>query len=899
MFRSFFSRPLPTRPSRRPLLTLDCLEDRTTPAALLEVQTIVDSTTLQVEVGDFDGDGSGDLIRARSDGSLVVSTGNGDGSFSGAVTTTLSGVPTSIVVGHFGGDANLDVVVAYGDSDIEMLAGAGDGTFDAPVTTTLSASETVVLLAKTNFNGDALDDIAIAGKDATDTAAVINLAVATATGAFTQSSDFVVSAPDIIALVGGDFNDDGDGDFGFATDGGAVSIAFGDGANGLASLANHVAVVNATGIDAADFTGDGIDDLVVSVSDGAPILLKYDGTAILVANTTALGASGADLPAGADVVAAKFNDSAPLDLAVFSSGTAVVAAAGSTGVLAGGFGEYERDPDDSSLGGGLSKQVIAVDLNGDGYDDVIALSDSGKVVVYLCRFKTTTTILNTPAPLNYGTSISVNARVRPDVDIAAGAATNFMRGMMEFYLNGTLVGTTSVSLFGDASLTLPVPAGPAFDVGNNTIVAKFTGGIFFRPSTSPDFSQQVNKGTVDATITGPTSSTYGDLVTFTVTLTPPQLPPQVVGPTGIVNFFMDGSVPLGPFPVVETTSPYTYTATFSSSTLPAGTRVITADYTGDANWNQASTSNSVTITIAKATPTIDLSAVPTGPIVVGQNVDFTAAFTVPAGTFASGTVDLVNNGSTTIASPTITTNSASAGVTSLPLGQNTIVASYAGDDNFKPASSNAVTIDVLTANEMYVYNAYLLLLNRAPDPDAQTWVDMLDAGVGPSVVILGIEGSIEYLNDVVDGLYQRYLGRAADPSAQTWVQALAAGQTIEEVTAQICGSAEYSSLHPSDQDFVTALYLDVLGRSPDPTGNATWLAALAAGESRTAVAFEFLISNEYRNDLVGGYYTTFLGRTGDSSEIAGWVNQLAAGSTDQEVLAGIFGSAEGYAKWSV
>ena len=79
----------------------------------------------------------------------------------------------------------------------------------------------------------------------------------------------------------------------------------------------------------------------------------------------------------------------------------------------------------------------------------------------------------------------------------------------------------------------------------------------------------------------------------------------------------------------------------------------------------------------------------------------------------------------------------------------------------------------------------------------------------------------------------------------------------------------------------------------------------------------FLTSPEYCQNLVAGvgwtpssplpnpptsyfqgYYLTFLNRAGDVGGVAAWLAQLQAGVTDQQVLADILGSMEGYTKWS-
>jgi hypothetical protein len=64
------------------------------------------------------------------------------------------------------------------------------------------------------------------------------------------------------------------------------------------------------------------------------------------------------------------------------------------------------------------------------------------------------------------------------------------------------------------------------------------------------------------------------------------------------------------------------------------------------------------------------------------------------------------------------------------------------------------------------------------------------------------------------------------------------------------------------------------------------------------VAGAFLTSQEYRTDLVQNDYMTFLLRAADPGGLAHWVNALNTGSTDQEVLAQLLCSSEGYEIWS-
>jgi hypothetical protein len=206
-----------------------------------------------------------------------------------------------------------------------------------------------------------------------------------------------------------------------------------------------------------------------------------------------------------------------------------------------------------------------------------------------------------------------------------------------------------------------------------------------------------------------------------------------------------------------------------------------------------------------------------------------------------------------------------------------------------------------TANSLYIASAYGLLLNRAPDPTASFWVNGLNSGAfTPTTAVLGIEGSSEYLTDQVVALYAHYLKRAPDPTGeQFWVNSLQTGGTLEQVAEGLVSSAEYFQDHGStNQGYVLGLYQDVLNRTPTPAEVNGWVTQLNSGTSRNAVATAFLTSTEYRTDLIDSYYATFLERQPDPMGLATWLGAFQSGSTDQQVLASIFGSAEGYAIWS-
>jgi hypothetical protein len=97
---------------------------------------------------------------------------------------------------------------------------------------------------------------------------------------------------------------------------------------------------------------------------------------------------------------------------------------------------------------------------------------------------------------------------------------------------------------------------------------------------------------------------------------------------------------------------------------------------------------------------------------------------------------------------------------------------------------------------------------------------------------------------------------------------------------------------------VLGLYKDVLGRVPTATELNGWVTLLNSGTSRLSVAIDFLTSTEYRTDLIESDFETFLGRPAEADAVGAFLQAMQMGETDQEVLATIFGSPEGFAKWA-
>jgi hypothetical protein len=152
-------------------------------------------------------------------------------------------------------------------------------------------------------------------------------------------------------------------------------------------------------------------------------------------------------------------------------------------------------------------------------------------------------------------------------------------------------------------------------------------------------------------------------------------------------------------------------------------------------------------------------------------------------------------------------------------------------------------------------------MGRAPTAnELQSWAGQLDGGLTRDAFVSSLDHSDEYYATIIRPAYATYLGREADAAGiNHWTNKMRAGLTDERLEAQFIGSDEfYANAGGTDQGWIDALYLRLLGRPADAAGEAHWLAALAGGEQRSAVAFRFTGSLERETQRIQEDYFHYL-----------------------------------------
>ena len=213
------------------------------------------------------------------------------------------------------------------------------------------------------------------------------------------------------------------------------------------------------------------------------------------------------------------------------------------------------------------------------------------------------------------------------------------------------------------------------------------------------------------------------------------------------------------------------------------------------------------------------------------------------------------------------------------------------------AQSAPASPATLTGN---VANLYRDVLQRTgSQSDIAGWVASIQKGTSITQAAQGFLYSNEYHTQEVNADYVQMLHRPADNGGlSASVNSLNSGARNEDVLLTMAISAEFwtNQAGQTNQGFVTALYADVLHRTPSSADVSLWVQNIANGETLTAVAQAFLSSSEYRTDLVNAWYLRYLNRSADTGGLNFGVNALNAGARDDDVVVRMVTSPEYVAK---
>lgn len=256
------------------------------------------TTAVGLRIGDFNNDGVNDIVVATgaAAGTFSLFLNEGDGELDTAITVTMtSGSDSdSLEIGDWNQDGDLDVLTVDAAGQYQIAFGDGSGSFTLGATADAGAG-TAYRTVLGDFNNDGIQDVLISDS----ASSVIEVLLADGSGGWTAATDVSPSgAVNILEMVAGDFNNDGNLDF-IGRTATVYQLYAGNGAGGF-TLTTTGSLTSSGGLAAADLNGDGVLDFA-TVNSGA----ATNNLQVLIGNTkqqSALADLVTDDPSDAEVL---------------------------------------------------------------------------------------------------------------------------------------------------------------------------------------------------------------------------------------------------------------------------------------------------------------------------------------------------------------------------------------------------------------------------------------------------------------------------------------------------------------------------------------------------------------------------------------------------------------------
>lgn len=641
----------------------------------------------------------------------------------------------AIVTGDFDEDGHPDVVVSFNGTFVNLILTKSDGTFGEPSDPYNGSSLTG--LAAVDATSDGHLDIIVSDKSTN------RIIVIPGNGDGTFAAPIETQLTNVASRIAvGDFNGDGKVDVALQTsDGPALVIFAGDGLGHFAEISRVTLTGNPYKIVSGDIDGDGKTDVLIArdtTFDFQVFFGRGDGTFDTPVTTggnddysVAIVLADLDGDGDLEILSTQFNTNAftvvmNLGSKTFASpvgyptqhptGLVVVDATGD------GIPDVIVAPGDSNAlttypGNGdgtlgdrvlsltlrLPLYMVAADFDGDGRLDIVAnVTDViGQRVLAVFR--------NAPGEVTFGfdrlyPTISVG---QPETfTISVSTAPGFLA--VPLFPSPTATGSITLRDGATVLATVPLQSGkatidvPLMTAGVHTLTADYSGDSSYRATVSASVSVNVITDTTTTTLTSSADGQvlpYGQSFDVSANVTSP-----LAGSlSGDFWLFTDGirakySIPGPPaqwtVPIAESFDP----------PLPVGSHAFVAVYSGNAT-QPSSTSNTVTVVVRKARPTIVVFP-PNSNVHFGEHPDIQSVFedeALSAIQPSGGNLRLVEGNTTLVTLPCCSGPfHQHLPLPTISIGTHYLRVTFDGNDRYEPAESSLLKVIVYPSSALLV-----------------------------------------------------------------------------------------------------------------------------------------------------------------------------------------------------
>ncbi len=341
---------------------------------------------VSIAVGDLRHVGKMDLIvGGQSNGNVNVLLSNGNGTFQAVSTKyNVPGGVDIVAVGDFNGDGKLDVAVTNGATAglVTILTGKGTGILNPAIpATAFGTANGPMGLASADFNGDGVADLVVVNNSSSFSGPPIgsvSVLLSNKKSMFAGRSDYSVSASGTSGAYAGiaaaDFNGDGKQDLALGiSPASTISVLLNSGTGTFKHFVEYPLPNGPLAVTTGDFKNNHHPDIAATTAGSFVEVLfnNGNGTFQTPASTFPIAANGNGIAVG------DFNQDGILDIVATNEGISTVSVLLGTGN--GGFQTFKTYPT-----GALPEGVVVGDFNHDGWPDIaVANQNAGTVSVLL------------------------------------------------------------------------------------------------------------------------------------------------------------------------------------------------------------------------------------------------------------------------------------------------------------------------------------------------------------------------------------------------------------------------------------------------------------------------------------------------------------------------------------